>query len=178
MRVYLGPYPKFIGTHQIAKLFPFFLRKYIEECRWLDRLCNYIYEKKKIKKVIELHPYDTWSVDYTLSTIIVPLLKQLKDTSNTYGIVDEPDLPGEIQKHSLEAWHWALDMMIEAFSSDLYAWKKEFSSGKMHYIIKDLEIVEGPEHTYVLDEEGYKKKQGRIDRGRELFAKYYNCLWD
>lgn len=180
MRVFIGPYPKFIGTHQIASFFPKMLRPYIEKLGWLDRLCNYLYEKKKIKKEIILHPYDTWSADYTLSLIIVPLLKQLKDTSNSYGLVDEPDIPEGIEKESLEAWHWALDMMIEAFTSDIdKAWESQYVFGEMDYVItEDGQIVEGEKHTYKIDKEGYDAHLNKIKRGRELFAKYYNQLWD
>ena len=180
MRVVIGPYPKFIGVRQIASLFPKMLRPHIEKLGWLDRLCNYLYEKKKIKKEIILHPYDTWSADYTLSLIIVPVLKQLKDTSNTYGMVDEPDVPEGIEKESLEAWHWALDMMIEAFTSDIdKEWESQYVSGKMDYIItEEGGIIEGAYHTYDIDKEGYESRRNKIKRGRELFAKYYNQLWD
>lgn len=180
MKVFIGGYPKFTGPQQIARLFPKTLRPYIEQLGWLDMLCNYLYEKKKIKKEIILHPYDTWSADYTLSLIIVPVLKQFKATSSTYGMVDEPDIPEGIEKESIEAWHWALDMMIEAFTSDIdKAWESQYVSGEMDYVIaEDGQIVEGKKHTYKVDKAGYDAHLNKIKRGRELFAKYYNQLWD
>lgn len=180
MKVKIGPYPKWIGPHHIAKYFPRFLQPYIEESDLLSKICNYIYEKNKQKINIKIDHHDTWNMDYTLSLIIVPMLKQLKNTSNSYAEVNEEDLPENIEVLSLDAWNWALDLMIEAFESDINKdWEEEFTSGEMDYKIADNgEIIEGPNHTYVLDREGYEKKVAKIKRGRELFAKYYNNLWD
>lgn len=180
MKVYIGPYLKWIGPYQLARYFPKFMRQHIEESKLLYKICNYIYEITKRKTIVRIDSYDTWNVDYTLSLIIVPMIKQLKETSHSYAEVEEKDLPESIEPCSLDAWNWALDMMIEAFESDINKdWEKEFTSGEMDYKIADSgEIVEGPNHTYKLDREGFEKKAAKIKRGRELFAKYYNNLWD
>ena len=44
-------------------------------------------------KDIVIHPYDTWSMDHTLALIIVPMLKQLKETKHGAPNVDASDVP-------------------------------------------------------------------------------------
>ena len=178
MKVYISGYPSWVGAYQIAEYFPYRLRRYIENCKLIDEICNYIYEKRKRRVWIKIDPSDTWSMDSTLSLIIVPMLKQLKDTSQSYGMIDEPDLPEGIEKESLEAWHWAIDRMIEAFSSDITEWEEQWESGEVDLVFENNTVVHGPKHTFKRDEEGIAKQRAKIERGRQLFAKYYDSLWD
>jgi hypothetical protein len=39
-------------------------------------------------------------------------------------------------------------------------------------------MVEGPNHTQVVDWDGMKAQQARITNGFRLFGKYYEGLWD
>lgn len=55
---------------------------------------------------IVIHPWDTWSVDVTLSYVIVPLLTKLKETTHSY--------PSNLG--SMDEWHEILDEMIWAFT--------------------------------------------------------------
>jgi hypothetical protein len=52
-----------------------------------------------------IHPWDTWSMDHTLSYIIVPMLEQLKATKHGY--------PSDLTE---ERWDEILDEMIWAFT--------------------------------------------------------------
>lgn len=54
---------------------------------------------------IVIHSWDTWSMDHTLSYIIVPMLEQLKATKNGY--------PSDLTE---ERWDEILDEMIWAFT--------------------------------------------------------------
>ena len=41
-----------------------------------------------------------------------------------------------------------------------------------------MEMLEGPNHTYKVDQKGMKKYRDRVANGFRLFGKYYDHLWD
>ena len=63
-------------------------------------------EIDSVGKQIVIHSWDTWSMDHTLSYIIVPMLQQLKDTTHSY--------PSNL--NSVDEWYEILDEMIWAFT--------------------------------------------------------------
>ena len=88
---------------------------------WFDR------RQQKIK--VKIDKWDTWSMDHTLASIVLPMLKQLKATKHGAPIVDDKDVPKELRSknappkenmwdtdanHFLR-WDWVLDEMIWAF---------------------------------------------------------------
>lgn len=184
MKVYIGPYARYFGPYDLADLL-----KYVgvsEHRRfsigeWLDntwfgeslRKLNDL-NKRKIK--IRIDPYDTWSMDHTLSLIIVPMLIQLKETMNTVGWVDNEDVPEHlhtkdeptddvgIYHHPLteQKWIYVLDEMIWAFQQSA-----------------DDDLVSFYDtETGKFDAEGHEKYQQRVKNGHRLFGKYYQALWD
>jgi len=80
---------------------------------------------------IVIHPYDTWSMDHTLALLIVPMLKQLKETKHGAPNVDTSDVPlflkptqletvrykedGTTDKNFFKRWDYVMDEMIWAF---------------------------------------------------------------
>jgi len=126
---------------------------------------------------IEVHidKWDTWSMDHTLAPIILPMLKQLKETKQGSPNVDNDDVPinlratekdvlkykelGETDPDFFKRWDWVLDEMIYAF--DCKANKDEV------YMRFDSK-----------DRIGMEKEQERISNGFRLFGKYYESLWD
>ena len=129
----------------------------------------------KQKTKIRIDRYDTWSMDHTLAPIILPMLKQLKETKHGAPMVDMKDVPKELRatKKQLDAyskngdvdpkhfdrWDWILDEMIYAF--DCKANKDDV------YMRFDID-----------DRDGMKAEQERISNGFRLFGKYYENLWD
>jgi len=154
------------------------------------------------KMDIHIHNYDTWSMDSTLAHIILPMLKQLKETKHGSPFVDDEDVPEELRSTSAppkenewdtddffhDRWDWVIDEMIWAFEQKCRDWWQE------DYVIEHAEIdfddkeevdYEGEavvklkwkkEGKY--DREGEKAHQERMDRGFRLFGKYYEGLWD
>ena len=62
--------------------------------RWYHRLfCLEPKQKTKIK----INSWDTWSMDYTLAHIILPMLKQLKKTHHGAPYVDNTDVPKKLR---------------------------------------------------------------------------------
>ena len=131
---------------------------------------------------IEIEPFDTWSMDYTLAHIIHPMLIQLKETTHSAPYVDEEDVPETLQlsieefetknkvkklsaisnDEIFDRWNYVLDEMIYAF--DCKANKDEV------YIRFDITKESG-----AVDADA---EQERISNGFRLFGKYYECLWD
>jgi hypothetical protein len=163
--------------------------------RWYHNfLFNAFGYTPKAKQTITIEPWDTWCLDHTLSQIVVPLLKQLKE--HTHGapkvaFSDRPDhLVGTMPKDSwvedefyFEAWDWAIDEMIFAHESKSEDWERQFFSGEADWVFEEQEngnslMLEGPNHTMKMDTEGMKIYQARISNGFRLFGKYYEGLWD
>ena len=157
---------------------------------------------------VKIDRWDTWSMDHTLSYIILPMLKQLKDSKHGGPRVDDEDVPDEIKSTNakpkendydtddfwFDRWDYVLDEMIFAFECKIDdSWQEKFCSGEidMTWIPVDKEGNEvpkgqhthyqmghGPNHTYECDYEGMEKVQKRITNGFRLFGKYYEGLWD
>ena len=142
--------------------------------RWFN---NWLYEQTGMAPEqhvdVQIDPWDTWNMDTTLAHIVVPMLKQLKETKHGHP----SDLPNEA------AWDDILNKMIFSFNSKLHDWEKQFQSGE-----HDVEWVDnsdgtttmerGPNDTFKIDTEGMKAYQERINEGFQLFGKYYENLWD
>ena len=106
---------------------------------------------------VKIDRYDTWSMDHTLADIILPMLKQLRDTKHGSPLVDLEDLPeelrmvgyedwssqlrfdfGDSEQHEKESWEithrrweWVLDEMIFAFEHYVDdTWEEAFRSGE------------------------------------------------
>jgi hypothetical protein len=157
---------------------------------------------------VKIDNYDTWSMDSTLTPIILPMLKQLKETKHGAPYTDDADVPANLRSTTRSAqkakendwdtdgnhfarWDWILDEMIWAFeqlADD--SWEEQYFSGKSNIIwvpSKELdakgrpvtyEMKKGPGDTRKYDKKGYTKHSARIDNGLLLFGKYFRALWD
>ena len=158
----------------------------------LDKTINKITDRER-KPKIKIHNYDTWSMDYTLSIIILPMLNQLRDTKHGSPYIDVEDAPtidkGEDDGYGSDTkihdrWTWVLDEIIWTFEqlvnqdansqfhsgeSDIYWEKKEDGTSEMKL---------GPNDTHKYDKEGHAVWNDRIENGLRLFGKYYRELWD
>jgi hypothetical protein len=194
-------------------------RRYVERPDWCDKLADRLTPiSKGIMWVLDrVHPeinyvkidrWDTWSMDHTLSPIILPMLKQLKEKQHGAPFVDDEDVPEELKSTSappkenewdtddnhFKRWEWAMDEMIFAFECKVDdSWQAAFRSGE-HDILwvpvdkqgnevpkgehKFYQMKSGPKDTYQCDYEGMKKVEERIQNGFRLFGKYYQALWD
>ena len=125
--------------------------------KWVDRLepfCvglnNFLNAIFPRITYVKIDKYDTWSMDHTLSHIILPMLKQLKETKHGSPFVADEDVPEGLGLRSTEAppkendydidanhhkrWDWVMDEMIFAFEhtiSDI--WEDQYYNGKADY---------------------------------------------
>jgi hypothetical protein len=177
--------------------------KFVESvCDIIQKVLNVTVNKFIVwrgrKEKIRIDHYDTWSMDHTLSLIILPMLKQLRDTKHGSPMVDDADVPEHLRSTAAppkknewdsddlihDRWSWVLDEMIWTFEqlvdedSD-----SQFYSGK-HDIYWEKredgtsEMKRGPNDTHKYDKEGHDAHSKRISNGLILFGKYYRGLWD
>ena len=216
MKVHIGPYINWFGPYQLADI----LTKFgvsEERCfdigrrlnkTWLKPVLERIYSWRQRKIKIRIDKYDTWNMQDTLALIILPMLKQLKETTHGSPYVDDEDVPEHLRstsappkegEHELDAFHhdrwtWVLDEMIWTFEQFNTDWEAQYHSGVHDYIFektgktmlnpitgKEEELSEmkhGPNHTAEVDMDGLTAHRKRIDNGTRLFGRYYSNLWD
>ena len=181
---------------------------YVKWVNFLNPIC------KGIQKFLDIiHPavnyvkidyYDTWSMDRTLSPIILPMLKQLQTTKHGAPFVDDEDVPEELRSTSappkenewdtddnhFKRWDWVLDQMIWSFEQ----LNDDDNDAQFHTGVHDkksvacawddngkatmYEMVKGENDTSHFDGDGYKAHHEKIQVGLTLFGKYYRNLWD
>ena len=160
---------------------------------------NLVFSKLESQVIkVRIDKWDTWSMDHTLSHIIFPMLKQLKETKHGGPYVEDEDVPENLRRTNaapteneydtdefwFDRWDWVLGEMIFAFDSKVNdGWEAQFETGESDLQWKTLEggmsqMIDGPNHTKVYDWEGRKKYEERIANGFRLFGKYYQSLWD
>ena len=137
MKIKIKPYPIFRTTLKIEEFLAEKLNipeKYSEKLcvpiQFVFNIINSIDEYLKRKNTIKIHNYDTWSMNCTLSLIVLPMLLQLKKTKHGAPIVDDEDLPESLQYNSEELekikkqkdvqkywdrWDYVIDRMIYSF---------------------------------------------------------------
>lgn len=167
---------------------------------WLYRFLLWIEQRRSRHIQVRIDPWDTWSMDHTLSLIILPMLKQLKEEKHGAPYVDDEDVPENLRStaapskenewdtddNHFKRWDWILDEMIHSFSfksGALGEIENQFYSGESELEWIKLEndthqMVRGPNDTHKYDAEGHKIFMERIDNGFRLFGKYYQGLWD
>lgn len=171
---------------------------------WLYRFLTWVDSKRKRTVKIHIDRWDTWNMDYTLALIVLPMLRQLKETKHGAPFVDDADVPEHLRSttappkenewdtdgNHFKRWDWVLDEMIFAFEHIVDdSWEEKYYSGEFDFRSKPCEwdengqpkmyqMVEGPKHTYKSDREAIDAVNDRINRGLVLFGKYFRNLWD
>lgn len=206
MKVKIGNFCTYWGVYQISDLLQHIgvsedtcdkIGKYLSKTK-LNNLCEYIYEKRKRKVKIKIHDYDTWNLDETLALIILPCLKQLKETKHGAPFVDDSDVPDEFKSTSAtpkenewdtdEFWFARFDYILDEM---IWGFERlcdpddddKFHTGNIDIYWKKLEngnseMLDGPNNTHVFHKEEYLKHQAKIQNGLRLFGRYFRALWD
>ena len=152
--------------------------KYVEHPEWVDKVADFL---TPISRAIQwfldkIHPrieyvkidrWDTWSMDNTLALIILPMLKQLRDTKHGSPMVDIEDVPEDLrivghedwstqkelkfedqeqyEKDSWDIthrrWDWVLNEMIFAFEHTVDdSWQDNYRSGDINMLWVPVDI--------------------------------------
>jgi len=161
-----------------------------EEWKWriqyfIDNTWNkFISWNPLLNDVIKLDASDTWSVDYTLSKLAVPLIKELHRTKHGYGLIDDSDVPKELRtgnndhnepKHDwfMQEIIWCLNEIAEGEpNSPVYGYDEDL------FLFNSEERT--PEQQRKVDEymEECQNYDDRVQNGCILFGKYFRGLWD
>lgn len=208
MKVYIGPYVdrwvSYVHDRYMEKKYGYtdwpetqtrfenFVEKVEDVLQWIyNHTINLYLDRKERNIKIRIDRYDTWSMDDTLAHIVVPMLKQLKETKHGAPAVEFKDVPeelmppdaeavkklymenGEIDENFFKRWEWVLDEMIWAFEQKTIDWEKQYY-GEW---VEDKSNLLGGHHAST-DYDGLKAHQARMSNGFRLFGKYYENLWD
>ena len=174
-------------------------------CKALQKVLDFVDPKIDYVKIDR---WDTWSMDHTLSYIVLPMLKQLNETKHGAPFVDDEDVPDHLRSTAAEPkenewdtdsnhflrWDWVMSEMIYAFECQLDdTWEDKYWTGEWGKTIwkesdrtypNPVTGVEEPTYTMEhtgdrkCDWDGLKKEQARIQNGFRLFGKYFQALWD
>lgn len=123
---------------------------------------------------------DVWSMDWWFFSVVIPMLKQLRDTKQSY--------PSKFK--TPEEWDRELDTMIHYFieateegcsEKNEYEeqynkrWWDSFDKKGMAYVIDDSELRDKYlQRSYEIDE----YREDMKNKGFEMFSKYFWNLWD
>jgi len=147
---------------------------------------------------VKIDHYDVWSMDSTLSPIILPMLKELKRVKHGAPFVDDEDVPpklrarrtvykgnadpalhqinDDVDKKFFKRFDYILDEMIWTFEQlcmdDHEAQFYDHTESR-----KETDLMKSVRKIKV-DRVGLKKHNDRIDNGLRLFGKYFRALWD
>jgi len=146
---------------------------------FLYKFLEWIHSIKPEKKYIKIDYWDTWSMDHTLSPIILQMLKQLKATKHGSGIIDMEDVPEYMRTTETEDWddqkcfdfyhedteerkynlhdryEWVLDEMIFAFEHIVDdSWEDKYRSGEMDHYSEPCKWDENGKPTLYTMKEG------------------------
>ena len=113
------------------------------------------------KEVIQIHDYDTWSMDHTLSRIIHPMLVKFK--------ADAMSFPTTLEQSDVPAFLQLKEGLTEEEEFDIYEKQWEWVLNEMIYA---FDLVSNCEDSYPPLEENE-----RMQNGLELFGKYFRHLW-
>ena len=217
MKVYIGKYSNTwcqcnIFTDYMTKKYQYdwsepntsfekFLEKTENSIQWIyNHSINYLLKHRKRKINVRIDRYDTWGMDHTLAYIILPMLKQLKDTKHGSPYVEQQDLPEHLRftereerifsneelnamKEERKAvedkfhsqWNWILEQMIWSFEQEL----DQDNDYKNYYDPHESdEIIDDIFSLGKFNPEKYKAYNERKQLGFTLFGKYYQSLWD
>ncbi len=202
MKVFIGDYTNYFGTHHLAKMlcfwvpkveldgkkeFPEWVDKFGDwlENTWVYDLLVWIDDKKERKIKVKVDKYDIWSAEHTLALVILPVLKEFRKAEK-YGVpcgLDIAYIPlddAEEDKQML-IWNELLDKMIWSFEQiindddDFWIQKPNFDDCETGSEFVDR-ISNGSGGKY--DHEARKKYDEKIQEGLDLFAKHFRNLWD
>jgi len=146
---------------------------------------------KQRKISIKIDPWDTWSADHTLALIITPLLLQMKEQKQGAPNIDDDDVPENLRSTAVapkefdwdtdDNWHlrwdYVLDEMIFAMQ-EIASDKEGENSFYDHSQVDEYAEINDQISAIKVDWEALLAHQDRVQKGCELFGKYFQALWD
>jgi len=149
-------------------------------------------------KYIHIDPWDAWSIEHTLSPIILPMLQELKKSKHGAPFVADEDVPPKLRAnkgvykgnadpdlHRIEddvdskffrRFDYILDEMIWTFTQ----LSMDDHEGQFYDHTESRKEIDLNKSVLKIkvNRVGLRKHQARIENGLRLFGKYYRTLWD
>jgi len=160
-------------------------------CELSQKILDFVHPRINYVKVDR---WDTWSMDYTLAKIILPMLKQLNENKHGAPFVDDDDVPDELKSTSappkkdqwdtddnhFKRWNYVLEEMIWAFEQKV---KDDDESQFFDHSENEPGAVPWDEKGQFVsktkvDWDKLRAHQEKKANGFRLFGKYYQNLWD
>lgn len=184
----IGPHVKYFGPNQLAEKILFWLdkdhslvesfgdwlahgRKGNTHITLLYRVLMWWEARNKQYCDVRIDDYDTYSLDETLSKVILPALKAFKATERMgYKPVPVEDVPDHLATHGNVDY---LELQVDDIEKELI-WRWEYIIDEMIWYHE--QVLDG----FMLDEqssEEYKAYTSRVERAAILWGKYYSGLW-
>lgn len=136
------------------------------------------YKDEGVRKVqVAIHDYDTWSADHTLSLIILPLLKRLKELKHGSPIVDQEDVPQNLRTTYPAMYNGQLDLFNTY--DEIGDMEDPLIHARWNYVLDEMIWA----HQQIIADIDWELEMNlewslRIQTGLKLFGKYYQSLWD
>ncbi len=179
MKIYITkPRSHWLSPYKILAKFYFWKSGYDpyngETPNWLNSVCYAV--QKILDKIhpqinyVKIDSHDTWNTDNTLLTVILPLLRLFKETSNGAPFTDDEDVPDNLK--SMNA-----PRVENEYETDLYFFDRwDYIVNQMIWAFEQLQH-EYDLKTCKLSEEDLRQRNEKIKNGLRLFAKYFQNLW-
>jgi hypothetical protein len=135
------------------------------------------YKDEGVRKVqVAIHDYDTWSADHTLSLIVLPLLKRLKELKHGSAMVDQEDVPQNLRTTYPAMYSDQLDLFNTY--DELGDMEDPFIHARWDYVLDEMiwaheQMVADIDWELEMNHEWGE----RLKNGLNLFGKYYRALW-
>lgn len=155
-----------------------FLERVENSIQWVyNSTINRYIDAKSQRVEVKIDRWDTWSMDYTLAYIILPMLKQLKETKHGSPYVDDCDVPerlrvGDYNPHGLQLDLFGDDKELETLYYRMIHEKWEWVMDEMIWAFET--ICDDDDYNWQFITE----TNDRVDNALRLFGKYYRGLWD
>lgn len=160
---------------------------------WINKVLDTIHPRIEYVKIDN---YDVWNLDHTMSILLLPMFKKLKEDKQGAPHTDDEDVPDYLKsmnaprvedEYDIDAnhflrWDWIIDEIIWALEQYTYDWEDQYRFGDSDIEWIKLEngcyqMADGPNHTREYDWGGMKKHQDRMSNGFRLIGKYYQAFW-
>ena len=170
----------------------FWKKKLTPFCNALHDVRNFI---NRDIKYIKIDRWDAWSIEHTLSPIILPILKELKRVKHGAPFIDDEDVPPKLRSKQFGGPAYDIHRIDEGTDKNFFK-RFDYILDEMIWTFEQLSMDdhEGKfyDHTEArkekdfnksvrkvkVDRVGLRKHNERIDNGLRLFGKYYRALWD
>ena len=185
MRVYIGDHPPAPSLYEFEC---WLAEKHILNEKQAEKVVDFLRKKLHIDDIlalipkifprkikVKIHPYDSWNAGNTLAHVILPVVKQLRETTHSYP---GGDVTEEEWNDILEKIEWSMTQILDEDWEDQYTIVPPEIDWDNDEVNEDgLRPIKWKVRGEY-DWDGMNKHQEKIQEGCELLGKWFTHLWD